>query len=235
MAGVMMLAIAGVAMGWYGASMLMPEGTVATTAVESSAAAPVIGTAPSEPLQTTAPAGPATTSPDRVASESVRDATPGSAAGPETPGAAVADADSRLHPMAPDAGGRTGRPEQADDGDILDMIDRWRSALLSNNSERIAPFYASRVDRYFLRANVDRGFVRRYMETEESRGSRLTAYSLGQIAMERQNDGTVELRFVADFSVSTPSGNRSGHARTTLRLRKEDGDWKIFSERDFKF
>lgn len=133
----------------------------------------------------------------------------------------------------PAAAGQAAARTEADGANVQDVVDRWRAALLSNNAERIAPMYASTVERYFLRTGVNRAYVRQYMQRQEAKGTRLTAYEFGDETMHRLPDGSVEVRFVANFRVSTPTADLSGRARTQLKLRQEDGQWRIFSERDF--
>ncbi len=130
-----------------------------------------------------------------------------------------------------DAGSAGAITEQREIGLALH---RWQEALLSNDAKQIAPSYAAEVDRYFLRTNVDRAFVQSYMAKEEDRGSWLLAYELRDVSIERTGEAAAEVHFVASFTVSTAHGERTGHARTELKMRREDGDWKIFSERDFR-
>lgn len=121
-----------------------------------------------------------------------------------------------------------------DDQEIRLALRRWQEALLSNDAKQIAPSYAEEVDRYFLRTHVDREFVYRYMAKQEDRGSWLLAYDLRDVQVEHAGADLAEVRFAAEFTVSTGKGERSGSARTELKMRREDGDWKIYSERDFR-
>ncbi len=113
------------------------------------------------------------------------------------------------------------------------VLRRWQTALLSNDAAQVAPSYAASVERYFLRTDVSRAYVHDYMSKEETRGTTLMTYDLRDMTIEHVNADEVDVRFVANFSVNAPKGMRTGSARTLLKLRREDGDWKIFYERDF--
>lgn len=121
-----------------------------------------------------------------------------------------------------------------EDGEVGLALRRWRTALLTNDSAQIAPSYAVHVNRFFLKTQVSRTFVRDYMERDEEQGTRLTKYNLQDLAIRHVKPDEVEITFHADFAVSTPKTDRVGSARTTLMMRMEEGDWKIFYERDFK-
>ncbi len=113
-------------------------------------------------------------------------------------------------------------------------LHRWQEALLSNDARQIAPSYAAEVDRYFLRTHVKRSYIEHYMSQQEDRGAWLLAYELRDIAIESMSENVAEVQFIANFTVSTEHGDRSGTARTELKMRREQGDWKIYSERDFR-
>ncbi len=113
------------------------------------------------------------------------------------------------------------------------VLRRWQTALLSNDAAQVAPSYATSVERYFLRTDVSRAYVRDYMQAEEERGTTLMTYDLRDTTIDHVSADEVEVRFVANFSVNAPKGMKTGSARTLLKLRREDGDWKIFFERDF--
>ena len=122
---------------------------------------------------------------------------------------------------------------EEEDAEIELVLRRWQKALLSNDAGRIAPSYAAQVERYFLQTDVNRAFVRSYLRTQEAHGSRLLAYDLKDISIAHVSGSEVDVRFAAGFVVSTPNGDTAGSARTLLKLRPEDGDWKIFFERDY--
>ena len=113
------------------------------------------------------------------------------------------------------------------------VLHRWQQALLSNDAGQIAASYSTSVRRFFLQTDVDRGYVREYMKEEEARGSRLTRYELDHVSIEHVGHNAVDVHFVASFAVSAPAGEKSGNARTLLKLHREDGDWKIYFERDY--
>ena len=114
------------------------------------------------------------------------------------------------------------------------VLRRWQTALLSNDAAQVAPSYSASVERYFLQTGVSRNYVREYMRAEEARGLQLMSYDLRDVQIEHVSAGEVDVRFVAKFTVRTPNEERSGSARTLLKLRPEDGDWKIFYERDYR-
>ena len=120
-----------------------------------------------------------------------------------------------------------------EDDEIQLVLHRWQQALLSNNAEQIAASYSTSIRRFFLQTDVNRGYVREYMKSEEARGSRLTSYQLQHVSIEHVGHNAVDVHFVASFAVDTPAGERTGNARTLLKLHREDGDWKIYFERDY--
>ena len=121
-----------------------------------------------------------------------------------------------------------------DDKEVSLALGRWQKAMLTNDSAEIAPSYAPHVNRFFLKTQVSRDFVRDYLERDEERGTRLTRYDLEDVTMRHLKPDEVEVDYRANFAVSTPDKDRTGDAHTTLILKRLEGDWKIVYERDFK-
>ena len=119
------------------------------------------------------------------------------------------------------------------DGEIELALGRWQRALLSNDAAAITPSYAQKIERYFLQSGVTRSYVGSYLKTEEGRGSRLVSYDLSQVAIEHVGHNAVDVHFVAGFRVKTPAGEKTGNTRTLLKMHREEGDWKIYYERDY--
>lgn len=120
-----------------------------------------------------------------------------------------------------------------DDKEVSLALRRWQKAMLTNDSAEIAPSYAPHVDRFFLRTQVDRAFVRDYLERDEETGKRLTRYDMEGVSMKHLKGDEVQVDFHANFAVSTPEKDRTGNAKTSLILKRLEGDWKIVYERDF--
>ena len=161
--------------------------------------------------------------------EPVSDAPP---AAPEVP---VVTANASA-PVAVNEDTSTGEtPGQiTDDKEVGLALGRWQKAMLTNDSGEIAPSYAPHVNRFFLKTGVDRAFVRDYLERDEETGKRLTRYDMEGVSMKHLKPDEVQVVFRANFAVSTPEKDRTGDTKTTLILKRLEGDWKIVYERDFR-
>ena len=122
----------------------------------------------------------------------------------------------------------------AEDEEIGLVLRRWQEAQLSNDAGQVALSYAPMVDRYFLRSHVNREFVRANLLVQQARGISLRSYTLRHIEIGQVSGEDVEVHFLASFTVDSPEGERTGDARTELKLHREEGDWKIVYERDYR-
>lgn len=185
-------------------------------------------TAPTQsdaPARSAPAAGP--TVPEPTASEAA-----GRGTSDRVSGSAPVERPDTLPPALARVPGRT-PGEVEEDGEVELALRRWQRGLLSNDAEKAAPSYATKVSRYFLRSDVSRAFVRDYMRGEQARGVRLVRYDLSQVSIDHVGHNAVDVHFVAAFTVKMPSGERTGGTRTLLKLHREDGDWKIYYERDY--
>lgn len=122
----------------------------------------------------------------------------------------------------------------AEDEQIGLVLRRWQEAQLSNDAGLVAESYAPMVDRYFLKSHVNREFVRANLLVQQARGISLRNYQLRHVVIGHVDEDDVEVHFSASFTVDSPGGVRTGDARTELKLHREEGDWKIVYERDYR-
>ena len=129
---------------------------------------------------------------------------------------------------APDVGNGTTQT-------VSDALSAWATAEESNDPARQAECYSDKIDRYFLSRNVSKDYVRDYMTTwlkEHSR--RVVTFSPKDIAVEDESTEQVKVRLVKDVVTKDDQGSSERLTRSILYLRKENGQWKIFSEQDLK-
>ena len=148
--------------------------------------------------------------------------------------AAVAAAAPAAGPAADDSAPDESPGQVTDDKEVSLALGRWQKAMLTNDAAEIVPSYAPHINRFFLKTQVSRAFVRDYMERDEETGTRLTRYDMEDISMKHLKADEIQVAFRANFAVSTPDKDRTGEARTTLILKRLEGDWKIVYERDLK-
>ena len=118
---------------------------------------------------------------------------------------------------------------------VSDALSAWATAEESNDPARQAECYSDQIDRYFLSRNVSKDYVRDYMTTwlkEHSR--RVVTFSPKDIAVEDESTEQVKVRLVKDVVTKDDQGSSERLTRSILYLRKENGQWKIFSEQDLK-
>ena len=63
---------------------------------------------------------------------------------------------------------------------------------------------------------------------------RVVTFVPKNIALEDESTGQVKVRLVKDVVIKNDQGTSEHFTRSVLYLRKEQGQWKIFSEQDFK-
>jgi Ketosteroid isomerase homolog len=120
-------------------------------------------------------------------------------------------------------------PSESDDP--AEVVKQWEQAMQSRDAAAQAAFYANTVERYFLRNNVGKDAVLadKQAEIDQRKGS--WTIKMDRVKVDRQGDAaTVSL--VKHFTMQG-DGDRASEwfVPTQLKLKHEDGQWRIVSER----
>ncbi len=119
------------------------------------------------------------------------------------------------------------------DATIRDAVAKWRVALLSNNPDQQAEPYANFVERYFLATNWTNAQVKDYLTKLHSDGD-FAALSLSNVAVDTQSESAAEVHFTKDFTIWRKGVTTTAIVRSVLHFVRENGEWKVNYERDFK-
>jgi ketosteroid isomerase-like protein len=120
-------------------------------------------------------------------------------------------------------------PDESDDP--AEVVKKWERAMQSRDAAAQAAFYADTVGRYFLRNNVrnDAVLADKQAEIDQRKGS--WTIKMDRVKVDRQGDA-VTVSLVKHF---TMQGNGEPASEwfvpTQLKLKHEDGQWRIVSER----
>ena len=110
-----------------------------------------------------------------------------------------------------------------------EVVKQWENAMQSRDAAAQAAFYADPVGRYFLRNNVGRDAVLADKQAEIDKRKGSWTIKMDRVKVERQGDGaTVSL--VKHFT-ARGEGESEWFIPTQLKLKREDGRWRIVSER----
>ncbi len=120
--------------------------------------------------------------------------------------------------------------------DLSHRLELWAASMRSNDAAEQSAFYASHLDRYFLRTDVDHDVVVHDKQDYLRRGHRVDRFGLEDIRVQDETDSTARLRLIKHYVTQTGSGAPRVErlVRSEISLRKIDGTWKITSERDFR-
>ena len=107
--------------------------------------------------------------------------------------------------------------------------------MRSTDAAAQASFYATHLDRYFLRTDVDQAFVLRDKQDFLRRGNRVDRFDAEDVQMQDSTDSSARLRLIKHYVVRTRPNAApvERQVRSELSLRKIDGEWQITEERDF--
>lgn len=118
---------------------------------------------------------------------------------------------------------------------IKATLRRWSAAMLLNDPHAEAEEYAPRMERYFLRRNVDKAFVEADKSAYLRRGNITDAFTIRDITIEEETDRTAAVRLVKDVSWQRgPEGETHKVIRSLLHLERFADGWKITGEQDFR-
>ena len=119
------------------------------------------------------------------------------------------------------------------DAGVHAALQHWAETMRSNTPSQIAACYAQQVDRYFLRLNVTNDFIRDYM-TKWLATRRVAKFELVEISPEEMTTNAATLSVIKDTTEVEGGSSTEKLVHSRLSLKREDGQWKISSERDFK-
>jgi len=114
-----------------------------------------------------------------------------------------------------------------------DMVKQLETAMQGQSAETQSAFYADPVDRYLLRDKLSRAAVTADKQAAiEARREGWTE-TLDRVQVERKSDSLVNVRLVKHFKVK-PDGRSVSEwfIPALLQLKREEGHWRIVSERD---
>lgn len=108
--------------------------------------------------------------------------------------------------------------------------------MASNNAEAQASFYAEAVDRYFLRRNVTREYVRSDKQAFLNAGRRLQSFTIANISVQITSSGAAVVSLTKSWMVLDPTRTaaKARSTRSRLWLKPIAGSWKISGEQDLK-
>jgi hypothetical protein len=116
----------------------------------------------------------------------------------------------------------------AENPSVLDALNEWRQALLSNDPDRQVKCYAPHLERYFLKSDVDRSFVFSDTMAQHEQGSLVVSLSIDQVKTTAESDAITDVDFVENVSFVRHGLPRSVTVHTFLKFAKTEGTWKIF-------
>lgn len=116
----------------------------------------------------------------------------------------------------------------SEDSSVLDALNEWRQAVLSNDPDRQVSCYAPHLERYFLKSDVDRSFVFSDLMAQHMQGSSVVSLSIDQIKTTAESDAITDVDFVENVSFVRHGLPRNVTVHTFLKFAKTEGAWRIF-------
>lgn len=155
----------------------------------------------------------------------------GSAPATEAPGAVS----SLPKPAAgTPAGGIAGGKTQSE-AEITRMLGGWAAAAAGNDPVGESRFYASRLDRYFLKRDVSRAYVLGDKQAYRERGNRIARFAVSGFRFEFPTATTAVVSLTKTWSVEGPDQSGILHTgRSRLWLARTPEGWKITGEQDLR-
>ena len=124
------------------------------------------------------------------------------------------------------------KPSLPGDENPAAMMKQWELAMQSRDAEAQAAFYADTVSRYFLRSKVERDAV--LADKQAAIGNRKDGWTFKteRVKVQRSADSATVM-LLKHFSVEKDGTTVSEwFIPSQLKLKREDGRWRIVSERD---
>ena len=122
-------------------------------------------------------------------------------------------------------------PGQAEDP--AEMVKQWESAMQSRDAAGQAAFYADTVSRYFLRNKVGKDAVLADKQAAIDNRKVGWTFKVERVKVQRSGDSAATITMVKHFNVEKDGATVSEwFIPSQLKLKREDGRWRIVSERD---
>lgn len=114
---------------------------------------------------------------------------------------------------------------------ILQVIETWRSTVVSNDLATHMQCYAPVVDRYFSWTHASNARIESDKRKSPLRSVQFDAYAVSDVSFEALANDRARVSFHKSWDCVRPDGTRSrGHESQQLAFRKIDGRWRITSE-----
>lgn len=118
---------------------------------------------------------------------------------------------------------------------VRSAIDEWSLASEANDPVRLSEAYATHIDRFFLKKDIDRSFVATYMASWLSDGSRkVISFKPENIHMHMSEQELVTVDMIKHVVAEDAGARSERFTRSVLIFKNEEGAWKVYSERDFR-
>ena len=151
--------------------------------------------------------------------------------GQETSAANAAAAETDLPDATePDASTRGRTSAHAE---LSNLVRSWATDFRQGDMSGHLSHYAPKVERLFLKRNVDLNFVRQVKEQSLAPGNEIRRYDISAIRTQLQGDDRAVVTFDKTYEVAGAKPH-SGKVRSELKLRRYPDGWRIVSERDAK-
>ena len=130
----------------------------------------------------------------------------------------------------PDASTRGRTTEHAQ---LSSLVQSWATDFRQGDMSGHLSHYAPRVERLFLKRNVDLNFVRQVKEQSLAPGNEIRRYDISNIRTQLRGKDRAVVTFDKTYDIAGASPH-SGKVRSELKLRRYPDGWRIVSERDAK-
>lgn len=128
---------------------------------------------------------------------------------------------------------RVGGRNSTDSEKISQLLDEWVAASKARDVEKMAQFYAPKIDRFYGSRNVSRDWVKRYRQEALRKAGDVRRLDIGNIDITLTGPASATAIFDKTWDFRGRS-RYSGSVREQVDLRKLDGRWQIISERDLR-
>jgi ketosteroid isomerase-like protein len=116
---------------------------------------------------------------------------------------------------------------------IQAAVNKWAEAFRNKDLDTEVSLYAPRVRRFFLKSNVTPEFIRQTKQSALRSAGEIRRYDLQNLTtrFDGPDAATVTFDKVWDFAGSR---RHTGKVRGELKFERQNGAWRIVSERDLK-